>query len=75
MSRGMEQLPGEQGRVHEQQLLTRKKQIIFIKNIVVLRKITNFAAGLQTKNNNIMMEIMIILWLIGVIFGASQGRK
>ena len=36
---------------------------------------TNFAAGLQTKNNKIMMEIMIILWLIGVIFGASQGRK
>ena len=51
MSRGMEQLPGEQGRVHEQQLLTRNKRIIFIKNIVVLRKITNFAAGLQTKNN------------------------
>lgn len=75
MSRGMEQLPGEQGGVHEQQPLTRKKQIIFIKNIVVLRKITNFAAGLQTKTTNIMMEIMIILWLIGVIFGASQGRK
>lgn len=75
MSRGMEQLPGEQGRVHEQQPLTRKKRIIFIKNIVVLRKITNFAAGLQTKTTNIMMEIMIILWLIGVIFGASQGRK
>lgn len=71
----MERLPGEQGRVHERQSLTRKKQIIFIKNIVVLRKITNFAAGLQTKTTNIMMEIMIILWLIGVIFGASQGRK
>ena len=40
-----------------------------------MRKITNFAAGLQTKTTNIMMEIMIILWLIGVIFGASQGRK
>ena len=36
---------------------------------------TNFAAGLQTKTTNIMMEIMIILWIIGVLFGASQGRK
>lgn len=49
----MEQLPGEQRGVHEQQPLTRKKQIIFIKNIVVLRKITNFAAGLQTKNKTL----------------------
>nr|DAT35652.1 MAG TPA: Protein of unknown function (DUF4044) [Caudoviricetes sp.] len=29
----------------------------------------------KLKTTNIMMEIMIILWLIGVIFGASQGRK
>ena len=51
MSRGMEQLPGEQGRVHEQQPLTRKKANNIYKKLVVLRKITNFAAGLQTKNN------------------------
>ena len=75
MSRGMEQLPGEQRGVHEQQPLTRKKRIIFIKNIVVLRKILTLQQDYKLKTTNIMMEIMIVLWIIGVLFGASQGRK